>query len=115
MIKDNHISVAGGIANAMKSVDQFLEMEKLKLPVEVLFGEIHLFIFYKKSIAAFVFISFFVHLFVSLIRLLHLLPVEKLFVLMYICSDHKRSRNHCTLFDNGYISQIRLRPGQSRK
>ncbi|XP_062198565.1 nicotinate-nucleotide pyrophosphorylase [carboxylating], chloroplastic isoform X2 [Phragmites australis] len=35
MIKDNHISVAGGIANAMRSVDQFLEKEKLALPVEV--------------------------------------------------------------------------------
>ncbi|TVU10358.1 hypothetical protein EJB05_43883, partial [Eragrostis curvula] len=35
MIKDNHISVAGGIANAMRSVDQFLEKEKVKLPVEV--------------------------------------------------------------------------------
>ncbi|ONM57064.1 Nicotinate-nucleotide pyrophosphorylase [carboxylating] chloroplastic, partial [Zea mays] len=29
MIKDNHISVAGGIANAMRSVDQFLQKEKL--------------------------------------------------------------------------------------
>ncbi|KAK3132714.1 hypothetical protein QOZ80_6AG0526650 [Eleusine coracana subsp. coracana] len=35
MIKDNHISVAGGIANAMRSVDQFLEKENIKLPVEV--------------------------------------------------------------------------------
>uniref|UniRef100_A0A0E0B6A3 nicotinate-nucleotide diphosphorylase (carboxylating) n=1 Tax=Oryza glumipatula TaxID=40148 RepID=A0A0E0B6A3_9ORYZ len=35
MIKDNHISVAGGITNAMKSVDQFLVKEKLALPVEV--------------------------------------------------------------------------------
>ncbi|CAN6218664.1 unnamed protein product [Urochloa humidicola] len=35
MIKDNHISVAGGIANAMRSVDQFLEKEKLTVPVEV--------------------------------------------------------------------------------
>jgi len=35
MIKDNHISVAGGIANAMRSVDQFLEREKLTIPVEV--------------------------------------------------------------------------------
>ncbi|KAM0905132.1 hypothetical protein ACQ4PT_017566 [Festuca glaucescens] len=35
MIKDNHISVAGGITNAMTSVDQFLEKEKLAVPVEV--------------------------------------------------------------------------------
>jgi nicotinate-nucleotide pyrophosphorylase len=35
MIKDNHISVAGGIANAMRSVDQFLQKEKLTIPVEV--------------------------------------------------------------------------------
>lgn len=39
MIKDNHISVAGGVANAMRSVDQFLEKEKLTLPVEVLFND----------------------------------------------------------------------------
>jgi nicotinate-nucleotide pyrophosphorylase (carboxylating) len=38
MIKDNHISVAGGITNAMTSVDQFLEKEKLAVPVEVLFS-----------------------------------------------------------------------------
>jgi nicotinate-nucleotide pyrophosphorylase len=41
MIKDNHISVAGGIANAMRSVDQFLEKEKLTIPVEVLFIDVH--------------------------------------------------------------------------
>lgn len=41
MIKDNHISVAGGIANAMKSVDQFLEKEKVTIPVEVLFSDGH--------------------------------------------------------------------------
>ena len=41
MIKDNHISVAGGIANAMRSVDQFLEKEKLTIPVEVLFIDAH--------------------------------------------------------------------------
>ncbi|VAI35775.1 unnamed protein product [Triticum turgidum subsp. durum] len=35
MIKDNHISVAGGITNAMTSVDQFLEKENLAVPVEV--------------------------------------------------------------------------------
>lgn len=43
MIKDNHISVAGGIANAMRSVDQFLQKEKLTIPVEVgkLFTDTH--------------------------------------------------------------------------
>lgn len=35
MIKDNHISIAGGVTNAMKSVDQFLEQENLQMPVEV--------------------------------------------------------------------------------
>ncbi|OAY63021.1 Nicotinate-nucleotide pyrophosphorylase (carboxylating), chloroplastic [Ananas comosus] len=35
MIKDNHISVAGGVTNALKSVDQFLEQNKLTIPVEV--------------------------------------------------------------------------------
>lgn len=39
MIKDNHISVAGGIKHAMKSVDQFLEKENLALPVEVQFSD----------------------------------------------------------------------------
>ncbi|KAL5983225.1 Quinolinate phosphoribosyltransferase [decarboxylating] 2b, mitochondrial [Asimina triloba] len=35
MIKDNHISVAGGIGNALKSVDQYLELKNLQLPVEI--------------------------------------------------------------------------------
>lgn len=35
MIKDNHISVAGGVTNAMKTVDQFLEQKNLQMPVEV--------------------------------------------------------------------------------
>uniref|UniRef100_A0A8I7B490 Quinolinate phosphoribosyl transferase C-terminal domain-containing protein n=1 Tax=Hordeum vulgare subsp. vulgare TaxID=112509 RepID=A0A8I7B490_HORVV len=35
MIKDNHISVAGGITNAMTSVDQFLVKENPRVPVEV--------------------------------------------------------------------------------
>ncbi|KAI0499507.1 hypothetical protein KFK09_017711 [Dendrobium nobile] len=35
MIKDNHVSIAGGIANALKSVDSFLEKKNLKIPVEV--------------------------------------------------------------------------------
>ncbi|KAE8776770.1 putative nicotinate-nucleotide pyrophosphorylase (carboxylating) [Hordeum vulgare] len=35
IIKDNHISVAGGITNAMTSVDQFLVKENLAVPVEV--------------------------------------------------------------------------------
>ncbi|PKU76345.1 nicotinate-nucleotide pyrophosphorylase (carboxylating) [Dendrobium catenatum] len=35
MIKDNHVSIAGGVANALKSVDSFLEKKNLKMPVEV--------------------------------------------------------------------------------
>uniref|UniRef100_A0A8I6XCV0 Quinolinate phosphoribosyl transferase C-terminal domain-containing protein n=2 Tax=Hordeum vulgare subsp. vulgare TaxID=112509 RepID=A0A8I6XCV0_HORVV len=35
IIKDNHISVAGGITNAMTYVDQFLVKENLAVPVEV--------------------------------------------------------------------------------
>ncbi|XP_043691088.1 nicotinate-nucleotide pyrophosphorylase [carboxylating], chloroplastic isoform X2 [Telopea speciosissima] len=35
MIKDNHISVAGGVSNAIKSVDQFLEQRNLLMGVEV--------------------------------------------------------------------------------
>ncbi|KAG6532882.1 nicotinate-nucleotide pyrophosphorylase [carboxylating], chloroplastic-like [Zingiber officinale] len=35
MIKDNHISIAGGVANALKSVDEFLQQSNLQMPVEV--------------------------------------------------------------------------------
>ncbi|ERN17087.1 nicotinate-nucleotide pyrophosphorylase [carboxylating], chloroplastic [Amborella trichopoda] len=35
MIKDNHISVAGGITSALASVDQYLEQRSLKIPVEI--------------------------------------------------------------------------------
>ncbi|WCJ23055.1 Nicotinate-nucleotide pyrophosphorylase [carboxylating] chloroplastic [Euphorbia peplus] len=35
MIKDNHISIAGGIVNAIRSVDQYLEQKELQMEVEV--------------------------------------------------------------------------------
>lgn len=35
MIKDNHISVAGGIVNAIRAVDQYLEQRNLQMEVEV--------------------------------------------------------------------------------
>ncbi|XP_020582536.1 nicotinate-nucleotide pyrophosphorylase [carboxylating], chloroplastic isoform X2 [Phalaenopsis equestris] len=35
MIKDNHISIAGGVVNALKSVDSFLKKKNLKIPVEI--------------------------------------------------------------------------------
>ncbi|XP_065634375.1 quinolinate phosphoribosyltransferase [decarboxylating] 1b isoform X1 [Quercus suber] len=35
LIKDNHISIAGGITNAVKSVDLYLEQKNLKMEVEV--------------------------------------------------------------------------------
>ncbi|KAG6537184.1 nicotinate-nucleotide pyrophosphorylase [carboxylating], chloroplastic-like isoform X1 [Zingiber officinale] len=35
MIKDNHISIAGGVTNALKSVDEFLQQSNLQMPVEV--------------------------------------------------------------------------------
>ncbi|GKV42906.1 hypothetical protein SLEP1_g50265 [Rubroshorea leprosula] len=35
MIKDNHISIAGGITNALRSVDKYLEQENLQMEVEV--------------------------------------------------------------------------------
>ncbi|XP_015578975.1 nicotinate-nucleotide pyrophosphorylase [carboxylating], chloroplastic isoform X2 [Ricinus communis] len=35
MIKDNHISIAGGIINAIRSVDQYLEQKNLQMEVEV--------------------------------------------------------------------------------
>lgn len=37
MIKDNHISIAGGITNALKSVDLYLELNNLQMDVEVVF------------------------------------------------------------------------------
>ncbi|KAE8698989.1 Nicotinate-nucleotide pyrophosphorylase [Hibiscus syriacus] len=35
LIKDNHISIAGGISNAVRSVDQYLKRETLQMEVEV--------------------------------------------------------------------------------
>lgn len=35
MIKDNHISTAGGVTNALKAVDLYLEQNSLKMEVEV--------------------------------------------------------------------------------
>ncbi|XP_057737095.1 quinolinate phosphoribosyltransferase [decarboxylating] 1a [Arachis stenosperma] len=35
MIKDNHISAAGGVSNALKAVDLYLEQRNLKVEVEV--------------------------------------------------------------------------------
>lgn len=36
MIKDNHISTAGGVTNALEAVDLYLEKNSLQLEVEVL-------------------------------------------------------------------------------
>ncbi|XP_076914656.1 quinolinate phosphoribosyltransferase [decarboxylating] 1a-like [Bidens hawaiensis] len=44
MIKDNHISIAGGVSNALKSVDLYLKKNNLQMGVEVetrTFEEIH--------------------------------------------------------------------------
>ncbi|KAI3714357.1 hypothetical protein L1987_72955 [Smallanthus sonchifolius] len=44
MIKDNHISIAGGVSNALKSVDLYLKKNNLEMGVEVetrTFEEIH--------------------------------------------------------------------------
>ncbi|KAF5778608.1 putative nicotinate-nucleotide diphosphorylase (carboxylating) [Helianthus annuus] len=44
MIKDNHISIAGGVSNALKSVDVYLKKNNLQMGVEVetrTFEEIH--------------------------------------------------------------------------
>lgn len=35
MIKDNHISVAGGVTNSLKSVDKYLEQKNLRMGVEI--------------------------------------------------------------------------------
>lgn len=39
LIKDNHISIAGGISNALRSVDRYLEQENLQMEVEVNFSD----------------------------------------------------------------------------
>lgn len=44
MIKDNHISIAGGISNAMRSVDQYLEEKGLQMEVEVFSSTLWVFI-----------------------------------------------------------------------
>lgn len=36
MIKDNHISIAGGVTDAIRSVDVYLEQRNLQMEVEVL-------------------------------------------------------------------------------
>lgn len=51
MIKDNHISIAGGITNAMKTVDLYLEQNDLQMGVEVkywLIGDSYSFFICKK-------------------------------------------------------------------
>lgn len=35
MIKDNHISIAGGVTNALRAVDLYLEEKDLRMEVEV--------------------------------------------------------------------------------
>lgn len=35
LIKDNHVSIAGGVTNALKSADQYLEQNSLKMEVEI--------------------------------------------------------------------------------
>lgn len=36
MIKDNHVSVAEGVTNALKAVDLYMEQNNLQMGVEVL-------------------------------------------------------------------------------
>lgn len=38
MIKDNHISAAGGVTGALKAVDLYLEQNSLQMEVEVVFS-----------------------------------------------------------------------------
>ena len=35
LIKNNHISIAGGVINALKSVDSYLDKRNLRMEVEV--------------------------------------------------------------------------------
>lgn len=50
MIKDNHISIAGGVTNALKSVDLYLEQNNLQMGVEVM--PIALKLFFDKVISS---------------------------------------------------------------
>lgn len=50
MIKDNHISIAGGVTNAIKSVDHFLEQNNLEMAVEVYYWKVDLQLAKKYSI-----------------------------------------------------------------
>ena len=43
LIKDNHISIAGGISNALRSVDQYLERENLQMEVEVISSDVKIY------------------------------------------------------------------------
>lgn len=43
LIKDNHISAAGGVTNAVKSVDLYLEKNNLNVEVEVRLFRVNLF------------------------------------------------------------------------
>lgn len=45
LIKDNHISIAGGIVNALKSVDIYLKQRNLNMEVEVFNIHAHLDLF----------------------------------------------------------------------
>ena len=38
MIKDNHVSIAGGVKNALRSVDLYLDENNLHMGVEVVFS-----------------------------------------------------------------------------
>jgi len=40
MIKDNHISAAGGVTGALKAVDLYLEQNSLQMEVEVVFSSL---------------------------------------------------------------------------
>lgn len=85
MIKDNHISVAGGIANAIRSVDQFLEKEKLTIPVEVLVSDVHV----EKDIP----VCICIHNFVDHFGLVSV-PVYFVFFSYATCSHKKKKENH---------------------
>lgn len=45
MIKDNHISTAGGVTNALRAVDQYLEQKHLQMEVEVVLSLFYTFLF----------------------------------------------------------------------
>ena len=51
MIKDNHISIAGGVINALRAADMYLKEKGLEVPVEVMLILLPLHFFYQAVVS----------------------------------------------------------------